>query len=87
MALMGEALTSYFSKHHTPCSRRTSSVRIDYGLISNCLNETQTARGSILGIDSNFIMNLPKHFIAQHHVDTDFANKPHLDQGSTSQDA
>ena len=36
----------------------------DYGLISDCLDETQTARGSVLGIDSNFIMNPLKHFVA-----------------------
>ena len=81
---MGEALTSYFGKCCAPCSRRTSLVRIDYGLISDCLNETQTARGSVLGINSNFVMNPLKHFITQHHADTDFADEPHLNQGSTN---
>ena len=30
-------------------------VRIDYGLISDCLDETRTARGSVLDDDSNFL--------------------------------
>ena len=71
---MGEALTSYFGKRRTPCGRRTSSARTDYGLISDCLDETRTARGSVLGIDSNFAMNPLKHFVAQHRADTDFAD-------------
>ena len=59
----------------------------DYGLISDCLDETRTARGSVLGIDSNFVLNLLKHFITQHCADTDFADEPHLDRGSTNRDA
>ena len=57
------------------------------GLISDCLDETRTARGSVLGIDSNFVMNPLKHFVAQHRADTDFADEPHLDRGSTNRDA
>jgi len=56
-------------------------------LISDCLDESRTARGSVLGIDSNFVMNPLKHFVAQHRADTDFADEPHLDRGSTNRDA
>ena len=84
---MGEDLTSYFGKRRTPCGRRTSTARFDYGLISDCLVGTRTARGSALGIDSNFVMNPIKHFVAQHRADTDFADEPHLDRGSTNRDA
>ena len=56
-------------------------------MISHCLDKTQTARGSVLGIDSNFVMNPLKHFVAQHRADTDFADEPHLDRGSTNRDA
>ena len=58
-------------------------------MISDCLDESRTARGSVLGIDSNFVMNPLKHFVAQHRADTaaDFADEPHLDRGSTNRDA
>ena len=84
---MGEALTNYFGKRRTPCGRRSSSARPDYGLISDCLDESRTARGSVLGINSNSVLNPIKHFVAQHHADTDLADEPHLDRGSTNRDA
>ena len=84
---MGEDLTNYFGKRRTPCGRRTSSARYDYGLVSDCLDETRTARGSVLDNDSNSVLNPLKHFVAQHRADTDFADEPHLDWGSTNRDA
>ena len=61
-----------------PVAGELQQQGLDYGLISDCLDETQTARGSVLGIDSNFILNQLKHFITQHCADTDFADEPHL---------
>ena len=56
-------------------------------MVSDYLDETRTARGSVLGIDSNSVLNPIKHFVAQHRADTDFADEPHLDRGSTNRDA
>ena len=83
---MKPSLATSASATH-PAAGELHQQGLDYGLISDCLNETQTARGSVLGIDSNFVMNLLKHFVAQHCADTDFADEPHLNQGSTNQDA
>jgi len=69
-----------------PAARELLRRGLDYGLVSNCLGETRTARGSALGIDSNFVLNLLKHFVAQHRADTDFADEPHLDRGATIRD-
>ena len=81
---MGDALTNYFGKRRTPCGRRF----IVEDLIMDWFPTASTRLGQLgevqLGIDSNFVPNPSKHFVAKHRADTDFADEPHLDRSSAT---